>query len=123
MEGELVHFEIVGEDPDKLAEFYTAVLGWKIDPPMEDMGGYRLIMTGEREDAVGGGLYKKTEPQQGPLNYYDVKGIEDTVAKARERGGQVVVEKMAVPGMGWMAVIVDPQGNPFGLWLTDENAG
>jgi predicted enzyme related to lactoylglutathione lyase len=34
-----------------------------------------------------------------------------------------MVEKMPVPGMGWFAQLIDPQGNPFALWQTDMSAG
>jgi len=27
-----------------------------------------------------------------------------------------------VPGMGWFAMLIDPQGNPFALWQSDSNA-
>jgi predicted enzyme related to lactoylglutathione lyase len=29
---------------------------------------------------------------------------------------------MAVPGMGWTAMLTDVDGNPFGLWQTDPSA-
>ena len=30
--------------------------------------------------------------------------------------------KTPVPGMGYFAILSDPQGNPFGLWQTDRQA-
>jgi len=27
-----------------------------------------------------------------------------------------------VPGMGWFAMLIDPQGNPFAMWQSDSNA-
>ena len=30
---------------------------------------------------------------------------------------------MPVPSMGWFAVCGDTEGNEFGLWQTDPNAG
>jgi uncharacterized protein len=32
-------------------------------------------------------------------------------------------EKAAVPGMGWFAILSDPEGNPFALWQSDKTAG
>jgi hypothetical protein len=37
-------------------------------------------------------------------------------------GGKVVVPKMAVPGMGYLAICLDTENNTFGIWETDENA-
>ncbi len=122
MGADLVHFEIVGDDADKLAEFYTKALGWMLDEPMEEFGGYRGIKTSDNENAVGGGLYKRTMPQQGNLNYYNSEDIEASVSMVKENGGQVAMEKMAVKGMGYFAVCIDPAGNPFGFWKTDETA-
>ena len=39
------HFEIYGDDPDKLAQFYTGLFDWSIEP-MPGMD-YRLIRTVE----------------------------------------------------------------------------
>jgi hypothetical protein len=122
MKGDLVHFEIPANDPEKLAAFYTKVLGWMIDEPMPDMSGYRMIHTSEEQEVMGGGLYKKTMPEQAPGDYYDVESIEVVSGWVREAGGQVVMEKMAVPGWGYFAICLDPEGNPFGIWLTDESA-
>jgi predicted enzyme related to lactoylglutathione lyase len=122
MGAELVHFEIPGDDVDVLADFYAKVLGWEIGPPFEQLGGYRVIKTSDREGALGGGMYKKMMPEQGPLNYYGVDDLEPFVRKVKDGGGQVMMEKMAVPQMGWFAVCLDPAGNPFGLWKEDPNA-
>ncbi len=122
MKGDLVHFEIPANDPDKLAAFYARVLGWKLDEPAPDMDGYRIIHTSDTQEMTGGGLYKRTMPEQTPVNYFDVESIEVVTGWVREAGGQVVMEKMPVPAMGYFAICLDPEGNPFGIWVTDENA-
>ncbi len=122
MKGDLVHFEIAANDADRLAAFYSQVLGWQISEAQPEMGGYRIIRTGGGENAVGGGLYPRTAPEQAGLNYYDVESIEETVELVKRAGGQVIMDKMAVPKMGWFSVLLDPEGNAFGLWLMDENA-
>jgi predicted enzyme related to lactoylglutathione lyase len=43
MKGDSIHFEIVANDADKLAAFYSQVLRWEIGEPMVEMGNYRLI--------------------------------------------------------------------------------
>jgi len=37
-------------------------------------------------------------------------------------GGKVVVYKMAVPDMGYIAVCHDTENNSFGIWESKENA-
>ena len=50
------------------------------------------------------------------MNYIGVDSVDRYVAKAMELGATVVVEKMEVPGMGFFAQLVDPQGNPFAVF-------
>lgn len=37
-------------------------------------------------------------------------------------GGAVVLPKMAVPGVGWLAYFRDTEGNVFGMMESDESA-
>ena len=37
-------------------------------------------------------------------------------------GGQIVVPKMAIPGVGWVAYGMDPHGVLFGIYRQDESA-
>lgn len=42
--------------------------------------------------------------------------------KVKESGGQIVVEKMGVPKVGWMAYGKDTEGNIFGMMQFDPDA-
>lgn len=42
--------------------------------------------------------------------------------KVTDLGGKVIVPKTAVPGVGYFAVCMDTENNPFGLWRTDPDA-
>jgi len=48
--------------------------------------------------------------------------VDQYVAKAKSLGANIALDKMPVPGMGWFAQIVDPQGNVIALWETDQSA-
>jgi hypothetical protein len=37
-------------------------------------------------------------------------------------GGKLISEKMAVPGMGFLANCIDTEGNAFGLWEENTQA-
>jgi len=58
----------------------------------------------------------------GTVNTVDVPNIDEYMEKATTAGGTIVAPKMAVPGVGWMCYIMDPEGNVFGLMESDENA-
>jgi predicted enzyme related to lactoylglutathione lyase len=131
MDHGVVHFEIPATDPDKLSQFYSQLFDWKIEKT--DMGGgnfYYMTSTVETDDqgmpkqpgAINGGMYKRMEPNQRPLNYINVESVDEYVTKAKELGATVMMDKMAVPGMGWFAQLTDPDGNQFGVWQNDMAA-
>jgi predicted enzyme related to lactoylglutathione lyase len=121
MGAELIHFDIPAEDPQKLGEFYGEVLGWRCES-VAGFEDYVMVYPGDGEGAVGGGIYRKAAPQETVVNYFRVDSIEDFCASVREHGGTVMMEKMAVPGFGYLAVCIDPQGNAFGLFLEESGA-
>ena len=126
----VVHFEIYADDPDALAKFYTNLFDWKVEtvPSMD----YRMVQTTEtsadgqptQPGGINGGIVKRPTGYQmnGSANYVSVDSIEATVEKAKKLGARVTREKMPVPGMGWFAMFIDPQGNHFAIWKADPNA-
>jgi predicted enzyme related to lactoylglutathione lyase len=44
------------------------------------------------------------------------------VERAQKLGASVMKGKSPVPGMGWFAMLMDPEGNPFAMWQSDSNA-
>lgn len=117
----IVHFEIPADDLQKIKDFYRAVFDWNM---IELKGPIDYIMlhtvpTDEqgmlKEPGVNGGMYKRTEPNQVPINYYSVESIEEYVDKAVKNGGKVIVPKQEVPNVGFIVWIADPEGNPVGL--------
>ena len=68
---------------------------------------------------VNGGLYDKkdsTMPEMAkPTNYISVESVEEYSKKVVDLGGKIVVPKMEIPGLGWWALALDPEGNHFGL--------
>ena len=113
MDHDICHFEIPADDPVAVAEFYTRLFGWTVEKMPGDME-YWGIKTGG--SGPGGGLLRKQHPQQVAMNYVLVECVNTYAAQAQEFGGQVVMPKTEIPGRGWFAVIVDPQGNALGLW-------
>ena len=111
----VVHWELWSEDPDNAAEFYGKVFDWEMRsiPEMS----YHLAETGG-EGGINGGIMK---PQQGPwpakLTFYiDVDDLAAYRRKITDAGGKIVVEEMAVPGVGSFTLFEDPDGRVIGLW-------
>jgi predicted enzyme related to lactoylglutathione lyase len=119
----IIHFEIPANDVEKLKKFYSALFGWKI----EKLGnmeyyGVTTVPTDEKGNllrpGVNGGLYKKEQPQQQPVNYIYVESVDEYSKKVADLGGKIIVTKTEVPGMGWFALAQDPEGNTFGIFET-----
>src|SRR5262245_29485092 len=122
MEHGVVHFDIPANDPEKLTKFYTDLFGWQIVPfDMCPAGTYYMAMTVETDEAhqlpktpgaINGGFYQRTSAEDRPMNHVNVESVDDFVAKATGLGATVIVPKMAIPTVGWNAIILDPDGNP-----------
>ena len=118
----IVHFELPVSNPEASIAFYSAVFGWKFhkwEGPMD----YWLISTGEGEPGINGGLMRRHDPAQPIACTADVENIEATCAAIEAAGGQIVVPKMPVPGVGWLAYFKDPDGLITGIMQNDPSAG
>jgi len=122
MDRTIVHFEIPANDPAKLSQFYSKLFGWTF----EKFGGseteYWMIKTKAKDEDVGvnGGMMKKMDPNQRPLNYVLVESVDDFSKKLVQLGGKIVMPKREIPNMGQFAVALDPEGNGFGIYESGE---
>ena len=118
----VVHFEIPADDTDRACGFYQQVFGWQISK-WDGPEPYWLITTGDNnQPGINGGLMKRRHPDQPVVNTIDVSSVDDYVAKISAHGGEIVVPKMAVPGVGWLAYFKDTEGNIFGIMQPDDSA-
>jgi predicted enzyme related to lactoylglutathione lyase len=125
----VIHFELHAEQPERAVAFYTGLFGWTMTRwagPQE----YWLIKTGEDgQPGINGGLIRRQGA--GPaevqaVNAYvctiDVPSVDDYTARISAAGGVLVVPKMAIPGVGWLAYARDTEGNIFGIMQSDPAA-
>ena len=117
----IVHFDIESNNPEKAAEFYSKVFGWKFEKwegPME----YWMISTGLKDKpGINGGL-AKGEPLSKVVNTIDVDSLDEMIKKIESNGGKITKPKGPIPGIGWYAAFEGPDGNAFGLMQEDPNA-
>src|SRR5437016_5560112 len=96
-----VHFEIPVENPERAIKFYEDIFGWKFNKwegPMD----YWLIETGDSTPGINGGLMRRHDPSQAAVNTVEVENVDAACAKITDAGGQIVVPKMAIPGVGYL---------------------
>lgn len=119
----IAHFDVPADDPARAKTFYENLFGWKFNlmpGPME----YYLIETKDLsgKPSVGGGLGKRGTPDQRITNYIGVKSVDEHLLKAKKLGAKVIMQKTAVPGWGYLAILKDTENNTFGLWQEDKGA-
>jgi len=118
----VVHFEIPAADPERATAFWGNVFGWK-SQKWEGPADYWMITTGEdSQPGINGGLMRKHHEGQPVTNTLDVPSVDEYAAKIEQAGGQIVVPKMPVPGVGWLAYFKDTEGNIFGIMQNDPSA-
>ncbi len=123
----VVHFEIHAGDPQRAVNFYQKVFAWKFqkwEGPME----YWLVTTGpDDQPGINGGLLQRRGEIDGEavIAYVctvDVASVDDSTVTVQANGGQVVVPKMPIPGLGWLVYCKDTEGNIFGMMQSDPKA-
>ncbi|MEV7927971.1 VOC family protein [Kitasatospora sp. NPDC088779] len=113
--GSLGWVELLTRDPAGATAFYPAVFGWSVSLSEqytqwglggEDFGGM-LVMD------------DRFPPQVPPhwLPYFSVADVDNTVARASGLGADVLMAATDVPGGPRIAVLRDPQGASFGVYL------
>jgi predicted enzyme related to lactoylglutathione lyase len=118
----VIHFEIHADDVDRAINFYQEIFGWKFDK-WDGPQPYWLVTTGpDSQPGINGGLMKRLHPEGATYNSIDVPSVDDFAAKITKKGGEVVVPKMPIQGVGFLAYCKDTEGNIFGIFETDAGA-
>lgn len=121
MAHQVVHFEIPADNVGRARQFYSRLFGWEMQeaPGFPD---YWMFDASDGQQMQGGAVQKRQPGMEAPVNYISVESVPQMVGRIRELGGEILMEKSPVPGMGWLAIFRDTEGNTLGLWENDPNA-
>ena len=115
MSNTIMWFESATKDVPASAKFYGDLFGW----PFVTDEQMNYTMTDTEPGEMGMGLTPVNEEQGmmpgSVLVYVDVADVGATIARAKELGGQVFMDKTEIPTVGWMAIFGDPGGNRIGV--------
>jgi uncharacterized protein len=115
----IVHFEISGENPPKLREYYGALFGWEFDtrspaaPSVSETGSYGFMTS---ETGIPGGIGGGSGYPSHAMFYVGVDDVAAALEDAERLGGTRVFGPEANPnGQLVVAHFRDPDGNLIGL--------
>ena len=118
LQGSNVWYELMTTDPDGATKFYRDVVGWTISESIPGDQDYRMI--GRSDGGFAGGVLGLTSEMQHHgakpiwLGYIGVDDVDATVSKIESKGGKALMPAFDIP-QGRIAMVADPQGNPFYL--------
>ncbi len=122
MKDALNWFELHTLDLPRATRFYEAVFGWKLK--VEDFQGAPLVVFPSDEAGVGGALVQDPERRpstEGTRVYLNAQpSLDACLARVEGAGGKVLVPKTGLGPMGFLAVVLDTEGNRVGLHVAAQ---
>lgn len=123
--GALSWNELNTRDVDAAKSFYGAIFGWTFEGvEFPGAGSYTTINV---NGSAVGGILNMTErgvPEGIPAHwqvYFAVEDTDATIEKAKEGGGNVMVEPVDIPA-GRFSILTDPWGASFAVIALSEEA-
>jgi uncharacterized protein len=115
--GSLVHIAINVDDDGPTRAFYEAVFGWRFGE--EEWPGFRRASIPAGPDAIAA-IQSRRElvagvRQTGPEVTIQVDDLDAALAAATASGGEIVMARSDIPGVGALAFVADPSGNTIGV--------
>ncbi len=115
--GSFIWYELLTKDAAAAKAFYDDVVGWNIDaeaPP----GGMDYRMINAPDGAAGGVMQLSADMLANGarptwLGYLGVDDVDASVEAVVAAGGQLHLPAFDIPNVGRIAMVADPQGNPF----------
>ena len=100
--------ELLTKDAAAAQAFYGALFGWEF---CEDENGYIRILNNGRNN----GAMMQISPMMGEMPsmwqpYFTVADIDESISKAAELGGKIIIPKTEAPGAGHFAYLQDAAG-------------
>jgi predicted enzyme related to lactoylglutathione lyase len=110
----VMQWQILAKEPAKLADFYTKLFAWDVNT--NNALNYRMVDTGS-ERGINGGIWPAPPAGQSMVSLYvEVDDVGKYVADATRLGGKLVMPPQMLPDGDEMAIILDVEGIPVGLF-------
>lgn len=115
--GDWIWIQLMSRDARKAAEFYRKVAGYAVveNTSSNRISDYVLTSDGFARATVRTMLNADQKVNPTWLPFVRVKSIDESVARARQLGGKVLIEPKGGVLEGKVAVVLDPTGAAIGL--------
>ena len=114
----VVHFEVIGQDGDKLRRYYSELFGWEVNADNE-MGYGMVSREGNLSPegiGIGGGIAGGPPGYEGHVTFYvAVPDVEAALQKAASLGGTRVMGPETIMDSMVLGQFKDPEGHVIGL--------
>ena len=113
--------ELMTRDVERAKKFYADTLGWSFEG-MSMPGGGSTYWLAKAGDETVAGIFDITAPEFGQvpeswMAYIAVDNVDARVKKATAAGAQLMKPIFDVPGVGRIAILMEPGGAGIG-WMT-----
>jgi predicted enzyme related to lactoylglutathione lyase len=119
----VVHFEIIGTDPDRLRRYYGDLFGWSFDTPSPvahevsepDRYGFLDLVTSDDGTGIRGGIGGGEGYASHAVFYVGVPDVEAALQRAESLGGTRVMGPARSPSGLVVGQFRDPEGTLIGV--------
>jgi predicted enzyme related to lactoylglutathione lyase len=119
----VVHFEIIGKDPEKLRGYYGDLFGWEFDVPSPvaqevsepESYGFLDLVTSEDGTGIRGGVGGGPGYESHAVFYVGVPNVEAALQRAESLGGTRVMGPVTSPSGLVVGHFTDPEGTLIGV--------
>ena len=115
----IVHFEIIGKDPERLRSYYGDLFGTNapVAEVISQPGNYGFVDRNMTSDGTGipGGVGGGTGYQAHAMFYVGLADVEAALQRAERLGGKRVMGPERAPTGLVVGHFTDPEGNLIGV--------
>jgi uncharacterized protein len=118
----VVHFEIIGTDPEELRGYYGELFGWQFDTSgsvaesVPEAGNYGFVSPSPGDAGIPGGVGGGARFDPHVIFYVGVPDVEAALEKAERLGGTRTMGPERAPGADLVVgQFTDPEGHLIGV--------
>jgi uncharacterized protein len=126
MKNKMTHFAVHIDDMDRAKHFYEKVFEWGFTSyGPSDFLQIKADKT-ENGELIGALQARKYSPVKEKIIGLEctisVENLDEIMHRVENNGGQILLPKMAIPYVGWIAKFLDTEGNLVCAMQSDNSA-